>query len=98
MVADCRRVGRSFGVDVKGLRLTEAFAQAAVDVGGGDLGVLNYAYALEQLEAAFYTQVIAHPYAGMTRYERSMLQDIKSHEVAHREFFKNALGRNRIPN
>jgi hypothetical protein len=28
-----------------------------VNVGTGDLGVLNYAYALEQLEAAFYTRV-----------------------------------------
>ncbi|MDP9040923.1 MAG: ferritin-like domain-containing protein, partial [Bacteroidota bacterium] len=25
------------------------------DVGGGDIGILNFAYALEQLEAAFYT-------------------------------------------
>ena len=28
-----------------------------VDLGTGDIGILNYAYALEQLEAAFYTQV-----------------------------------------
>ena len=88
----------AFGVDVKGLRLPQAFAQsAAVDLGSGDLGVLNYAYALEQLEAAFYTQVIAKPYAGMNRYEHSMLQDIKNHEVSHRTFFRNALGRHRIP-
>ena len=30
-----------------------------VDLGSGDVGILNYAYALEQLEAAFYIQVIA---------------------------------------
>ncbi len=35
-----------------------------VDLGTGDTGVLNYAYALEQLEAAFYTQVVASFYAG----------------------------------
>ncbi|MCY7357249.1 MAG: ferritin-like domain-containing protein, partial [Rudanella sp.] len=35
-----------------------------VDLGTGDVGILNYAYALEQLEAAFYTQVIATPYTG----------------------------------
>ncbi len=38
----------------------------AVDLGKGDFGVLNYAYALEQLESAFYTQVIATPYARMS--------------------------------
>jgi hypothetical protein len=88
----------AFGVDVPGLRLNEAFAQSgAVDLGGGDVGVLNYAYALEQLEAAFYTQVIATPYGGMNAYERSVLRDIRDHEIAHRAFFAKALGRNRIP-
>ncbi|MEO6381829.1 MAG: ferritin-like domain-containing protein [Nitrobacter sp.] len=88
-----------FGVDVPGLKLREAFAQSgAVDLGGGDVGVLNYAYALEQLEAAFYTQVVATPYQGMSGYERSVLHDIRDHEVAHRSFFAKALGRNRIPN
>jgi Ferritin-like domain len=89
----------AFGVDVSRLRLDEAFAQAggAVDLGSGDVGVLNYAYALEQLEAAFYTQVAAAPFQGMSRYERSVLSDIKGHEIAHREFFKKALGQNRIP-
>ena len=87
----------AFGVDVPGLRLNQAFAQAGVDLGSGDLGVLNYAYALEQLEAAFYTQVLASPYGGMTRGERSLLQDIKAHEIAHRNLFAHALGGNRIP-
>lgn len=88
----------AFGVDVPGLRLQQAFAQSAVDLGAGDIGVLNYAYALEQLEAAYYTQVLATPYQGMNAYERSVLRDIRDHEIAHREFFKKALGRNRIPN
>ena len=88
----------AFGVDVPGLKLQQAFAQSrAVDLGGGDLGVLNYAYALEQLEAAFYSQVMAAPYAGMNAYERTLLRDIGAHEIAHREFFKKALGSNRIP-
>ena len=89
----------AFGVDVPGLRLSEAFAQqGAVDLGGGDVGVLNYAYALEQLEAAFYTQALAEPYEGMSGYERSVLRDIRDHEIAHRSFFAKALGRSRIPN
>ncbi|MET3115239.1 rubrerythrin [Pedobacter sp. CG_S7] len=56
-----------------------------------DLGILNYAYALEQLEAAFYIQVVKTPYSGMPTNEMALLTDIRDHEVAHREFFKNAL-------
>lgn len=62
-----------------------------------DVGVLNYAYALEQLEAAFYTQVIATPYAGMNASERRLLTDIRDHEIAHRDFFAAALGAAKIP-
>lgn len=62
-----------------------------IDLGTGDVGVLNYAYALEQLEAAFYTQVIASKYSGMTADETIFLTDIRDHEIAHREFFKAAL-------
>ena len=68
-----------------------------VNLGSGDTGVLNYAYALEQLEAAFYIQVMATPYTGMTALETEYLRDIRDHEIAHREFFKNALGSNAIP-
>lgn len=63
----------------------------AVDLGSGDVGILNYAYALEQLEAAFYIQVVATPYSGMTALETEYLTDIRNHEVGHREFFKAAI-------
>lgn len=66
--------------------------------GTGDVAILNYAYALEQLEAAFYIKVIASPYSGMIDPERALLTDIREHEVAHREFFKAALGANAITN
>lgn len=62
-----------------------------------DIGVLNYAYALEQLEAAFYIQVIATPYAGISASESRVLTDLRDHEVIHREFLKTALGNQRIP-
>ena len=70
-----------------------------VNLGSGDTGILNYAYALEQLEAAFYTQVIATPYSGLVAGsdEEAMLRDIRDHEIAHREFFKAALAGNAIP-
>lgn len=69
-----------------------------VQLGSGDIGILNYAYALEQLEAAFYIKVIESKYSGMTTKEEEYLTDIRDHEIAHREFFKNALGTNAIPN
>lgn len=62
-----------------------------VDLGSGDVGILNYAYALEQLEAAFYIQVIATPFSGISTMEKEFLTDIRDHEIAHREFFKAAI-------
>ena len=67
-----------------------------VNLGSGDTGILNYAYALEQLEAAFYVKVMSSPYSGMTALETEYLTDVRNHEVAHREFFKAALGSNAI--
>lgn len=64
-----------------------------VDLGSGDVGILNYAYALEQLEAAFYTQVVANGSFSsiFTSTEQSFMIDIRDHEIAHREFFKAAI-------
>jgi hypothetical protein len=72
-------------------------AALGADLGAGDTGVLNYAYALEQLEAAFYTAVIDSPYSGITDDETALLTDIRDHEVEHREFLKEALGEGAIP-
>jgi hypothetical protein len=64
-----------------------------------DFGVLNYAYALEQLEYAFYAAVLQGSYfqglaAGSD--ERRVLQDLRDHELAHVDFFNAALGTNAI--
>jgi hypothetical protein len=67
-----------------------------VELGSGDIGVLNYAYALEQLEAAFYIRLVNDPYRGITEMERAMFSSIRDHEIAHREFFKKSLGSNAI--
>ena len=61
-----------------------------------DNGVLNYAYALEQLEYEFYKQVLATPYASMTAAETSVFTDLRAHEGIHRDFLKTALGANAI--
>ena len=82
------------GASAAGKAMTKA---GSVDLGSGDIGVLNYAYALEQLEAAFYTTVMANPYRGMNQFEARLLGDIRDHEVAHRKFLRGALGGKRIP-
>ena len=61
------------------------------DLGSGDVGVLNYAYALEQLEADFYTKVVNSFYTGASTVEKAVLTDLYHHEVIHRDFFKAAL-------
>jgi hypothetical protein len=68
-----------------------------IDIGSGDTGILNFAYALEQLEAAFYIQVITTPYSGMSATELSYLTSIRDHEILHRNFFKAAIGASAIP-
>ncbi len=70
-----------------------------VNLGSGDVGILNYAYALEQLEAAFYIQVVANAAFATTfnADEQQVLIDLRNHEVVHREFLKAALAANAIP-
>ncbi|HEY1023261.1 MAG TPA: ferritin-like domain-containing protein, partial [Flavisolibacter sp.] len=46
-----------------------------INLGSGDFGVLNYAYALEQLEAAFYTQAVQSQFSGITAAETAYLTD-----------------------
>ncbi len=70
-----------------------------VSLGSGDTGILNYAYALEQLEAAFYGAVVAGGYfANANAEEKTIMGDLEKHERAHREFFKAALGSMAIAN
>ncbi|AHF14936.1 ferritin-like domain-containing protein [Niabella soli] len=103
---------RSFFLSVLGLGAASAVGLAACstddymmipNMGGAtldfkdDTGVLNYAYALEQLEAAFYIKVAAAPPNAFTATQKNYFQDVQYHEIAHREFFKKALGSNAIP-
>ncbi|MDN3674866.1 ferritin-like domain-containing protein [Flavobacterium branchiarum] len=63
------------------------------DLGSGDFGVLTYAYALEQLEADFYTKVVngSSFNSVFNDIEKQVLTDLYHHEVIHRDFFKAAL-------
>jgi hypothetical protein len=69
----------------------------ATSLGEGDVAILNYAYALEQLEAAFYTKVTDHPFSGITKNETETFVEIRDHEEAHKSFLKKALGDHAIP-
>lgn len=72
---------------------------SGVYLGSGDIGILNYAYALEQLEAAFYIQVVSNS-AFTTQFsadEQILITEVRNHEVLHREFFKAALASSAIP-
>ena len=63
-----------------------------IDFAKGDTAVLQFAYALEQLEADFYTKVVSNFSNSFTTADRSVLGDVKNHEVIHRETFKTLLG------
>lgn len=67
-------------------------------LGSGDVGILNYAYTLEQLEASFYIKVMANKYSGMSSDEAQIFTDLMNHEKAHRDFLKAALSKNAIMN
>ena len=65
---------------------------------GNDTGILNYAYALEQLEAAFYTAVVASSaFGGLSAEVQEVMADLRNHEVIHRDFFARVLGASAIP-
>jgi hypothetical protein len=68
-----------------------------VNVGSGDVGVLNYAFALEQLEAAFYTQLrTGKYYTGLTATsaEKQIFDDLALHEKIHADFLRAAIPAN----
>lgn len=65
-----------------------------VEVGSGEGGVLNLAYALEQLESAFYRALRDGSYykglsAGSA--EKQVLDDLFLHELIHADFFKSII-------
>lgn len=68
-------------------------ASGSISLGSGDVGVLNYAYALEQLEADFYSKVVAQSQGVLGATEYLYFKQVATHEAIHRDFFKAALTR-----
>ncbi len=106
-MAGCSDDYSSATADVSDLSLKGGFGgghfpgvkKGVFDLGGNDLGVLTYAYALEQLEADFYTKVVNA--SGFTTNfsaeDQMVLTDLYKHELIHREFFRTVLT-NTLPN
>lgn len=67
-----------------------------ISLGSGDVGVLNYAYALEQLEADFYAKA-ALTTGVLASGELAYFQQIARHEAIHRDFLKAAISRDAGP-
>lgn len=66
-----------------------------IDFAKGDVAILQFAYLLEQLEADFYSRVVANfNGSDFTAADQLVLTDIRNHEVIHREFLKAALASN----
>lgn len=77
------------------VRVQPSGARAAgtmVSLPTGDVGILAFAYVLEQLEAAFYEMVLAKPYPNMSSADQMLWADIRGHEIIHRALFKAAVG------
>ena len=68
-----------------------------IDLGSGDTGVLNFMYAMKQLETALITRVSDHPYEGMADLEKQYFADMKRHDLVHRELLNTILAGNAIP-
>jgi hypothetical protein len=63
-----------------------------------DVGIFQLLHLNEQLEAAFYTAVVASDtFNSMSADERELLRDIRDTEVVHREFVRTALGSAALP-
>lgn len=66
-------------------------------LGAGDIGLMNYIYAVEQLQVAFYLRLFQRPYTGITKEEVELFQQLRDHEMGHRGFLKVLLGQVAIP-
>ena len=70
---------------------------ASLDL-SGDLGIFNYLYAVEQVQASFYVRVVQESgAAGFNAIQRRLLADIRNHEFIHRETLRGFLGAERLP-
>lgn len=70
-------------------KTTPVVGENSVDLGTFDPGLLNYAFALQQLKTAYFSYVLEHTYPGATDAEIQIFRDIRDHSLVHREVLKN---------
>jgi hypothetical protein len=64
-----------------------------IDFARGDVALLQFAFAIEQLQADFYTQVVnGFLNSDLTITDQSVLSDLRNHEVIHRDLLQALLG------
>ena len=63
-------------------------------LGTEDVGVLNYLYLLKQLKTAFYQKAVDTPPTDLRAGEKAAFDDLRDHELVHRETLKHLLGTN----
>ncbi len=68
-------------------------------VGSADSALLNYLFMLESVLAAFYARSYSDgpQYYGLTKSELELLQDLRDHSLAHKQFLKKLAGTAAIP-
>jgi|AntRauTorcE11898_2_1112593.scaffolds.fasta_scaffold07141_3 rubrerythrin len=80
------------GESSEDLRLQNNRGRRVYNLGKGDLGILRFAYVLEQLEAAFYQNVEDGDYfKNANAEEKLVFEDIYEHEEIHRDWFEQVL-------
>ncbi len=62
-----------------------------IDLGTNDNGLLNLMFVMEQIEAAFYQQILDTPFDGFSPFDDKYYTAIARQELAHREFLRNYL-------
>ena len=64
-----------------------------IDFALGDVAIVQLASVLEQIEADFYSRVVAaFETSNITASEQAVLTEIRNHELAHRAFLEGTLG------
>ncbi len=72
-------------------------ATLTIDFSKGDIALLQFVAILEQLEADFYSRVVANfPRSDFTTSDQLVLTDIAKHEAVHREVLSAILGTNGV--
>jgi len=64
-----------------------------IDFAQGDVAIVQLASVVEQIEADFYSRVVAgFETSNIAASEQAVLTDIRNHELAHRAFLEGTLG------